>query len=129
MDEFVLRPQYHFRQSANGLLAWNVRRLINLSRGLPMVKLAIEQVAEMHENHWYTHEVPTPNSILEHLQLIEAADLRYPIIIDQAGRLMDGMHRLCKAKLQGQERIDCVQFTQDPKPDYIDCDPRDLPYD
>ena len=42
---------------------------------------------------------------------------------------MDGMHRVVKAYLQGQSTIKAVQFTKDPKPDYIDVDPKALPYD
>ena len=42
---------------------------------------------------------------------------------------MDGMHRAVKAYIQGHNTIKAVRFTQDPAPDYIDVDPKDLPYD
>ena len=58
-----------------------------------------------------------------------AADLAYPIILDSAGRVMDGMHRVSKALMQGATQIAAVQFEQDPAPDYVDCDPDLLPYD
>ncbi|MOA54550.1 hypothetical protein D3C78_1781890 [compost metagenome] len=58
-----------------------------------------------------------------------AADLAYPIILDSEGRVMDGMHRVSKALMQGATHIDAVQFEQDPAPDYVDCDPDALPYD
>ncbi len=60
--------------------------------------------------------------------LIKETDLNYPIILSSDGRVMDGMHRVAKALLEGQETIEAVQFSQDPKPEYKDVHPDDLPY-
>ena len=126
-----IRPQYHFRPAPEGLLAWDVRRLVRLSRGLPVQAVPLAQLAELDSEHWYGHGNirPTVRSIVEHCQLMLAADLAYPIILDSAGRVMDGMHRVSKALMQGHTHIDAVQFGQDPVPDYVDCDPDSLPYD
>jgi hypothetical protein len=56
-------------------------------------------------------------------------DLSCPVILSSDGRVMDGMHRICKALLQGLDEVDAVRFNQDPEPDYIGVDPEDLPYD
>lgn len=125
----TLRAQYHFRQSESGLLAWDVRTLVRLTRDHPVRELAVADIAELDANHWYAHAVPTCRSILEHLQLVQDADLSFPIILDQAGRVMDGMHRVCKAAMLGLETIPAVQFTTDPPPDHIDRHPDSLPYD
>jgi hypothetical protein len=42
---------------------------------------------------------------------------------------MDGMHRICKALVEGLSDIETVRFRQDPEPDYVGLDPDDLPYD
>jgi hypothetical protein len=68
-------------------------------------------------------------SMVEHIRLVETADLRFPIILSSEGRVMDGMHRVVKALLAGRATIDAVRFTADPEPDYIDVDPNQLPYD
>ena len=34
----MVRPQYHFRSSPGGLLAWGVRRLIRIASGLPFAR-------------------------------------------------------------------------------------------
>ena len=60
--------------------------------------------------------------------MIEETDLRYPIILSSDGRVMDGMHRVAKALLEGQETIETVKFSQDPEPDHKDVHPDDLPY-
>ncbi|MCS3459742.1 hypothetical protein [Aeromonas sp. BIGb0445] len=126
-----IRAQYHFRPAPEGLLAWDVRRLVRLSRALPVRAVPLAQIAELDSVHWYGHGgvQPTVRSIVEHCQLMLAADLAYPIILDSAGRVMDGMHRVSKALMQGATHIDAVQFGQDPMPDFVDCDPDTLPYD
>ena len=126
-----IRAQYHFRPAPEGLLAWDVRRLVRLSRTLPVRSLPLSQITELDSEHWYGHGSvrPTVRSIAEHCQLMLAADLAYPIILDSAGRVMDGMHRVSKALMQGATQIAAVQFEQDPAPDYVDCDPDMLPYD
>lgn len=125
-----IRPQYHFRQTEDGLLAWDVRRLIELSKNLSVKMVIANDFAELDADHWYFHgnASPTCRSIIEHRLLMDACDLSYPIILDQEGRVMDGMHRICKAVINRVEQIPAVQFSEDPEPDYINCDPEKLPY-
>jgi hypothetical protein len=126
----MLRAQYHLRHSERGLLAWSVRRLVALSTNLPIRKIEVASIAELDEDHWYSHgsAIPTCKSVVEHCSLIVDADLSYPIILDQAGRVMDGMHRVCKALMQGVGELPAVQFMQDPEPDYVGQSPETLPY-
>ena len=44
-----LRQQYHFRQSENGLLAWDVLRLIKLSESFEVVQIPLSEIAELEE--------------------------------------------------------------------------------
>jgi len=126
-----IRPQYHFRDTGSGIDAWDVRRLIKLSEGFPVKEIDPATLPELDQNHWYMHisDVPTPRSMLEHMKLIDASDLAFPIILDASGRIMDGMHRVCKAVMQHTTKLPAVQFTLDPEPDFKNCDPRELPYD
>ena len=41
-----IRAQYHFRDSPEGLLAWDVRRLVRRSRGLPVQAVPLAQITE-----------------------------------------------------------------------------------
>lgn len=67
-----IRPQYHFRPAPEGLLAWDVRRLVRLSRELPVQAVPLSQIAELDSVHWYGHGSvkPTVRSIIEHCQLM-----------------------------------------------------------
>lgn len=126
-----MRKQYHFRPSERGLLAWDVHRLIELSRELPSRPVRVEGIAEIDEVYWFDddEERPTCRRILDHMRLIEAVDPAYPIILSADGRVMDGMHRVMRALLEGRDTLDAVRFEVDPEPDYVGCRPRDLPYD
>ena len=48
------------------------------------------------------------------------ADLKYPIILDDDGYVMDGRHRITKALFQGKKSIRFVRFKKMPSPDYYE---------
>jgi hypothetical protein len=74
-------------------------------------------------------ESATWRVMVEHVRLIEEAELGFPIILSATGAVMDGMHRVGKAVLQGRDTIEAVQFDEDPEPDHIGLGPKELPYD
>jgi hypothetical protein len=125
-----VRKQYHFTPSAEGLMAWDVERLIELSKSLPRRMVALSSIREIDEVYWFDDEKerPTCRKVLAHMDLIDRVDLSYPIILGADGRVMDGMHRVAKTLLQGNEAIEAVRFERDPEPDYVGCRPQDLPY-
>ena len=71
---------------------------------------------------------PTVRSIVDHLRLIEAVEPSWPIILGPDGRVMDGMHRVARALLEGRGSVAAVRFDVLPEPDFRDCRPEDLPY-
>lgn len=125
-----MRRQYHFRESEKGLLAWDVHRLIELSSGLPVEQVPLSAITELDETFWYGLEgdKPTCRSVALHAGLMEQVDLSHPIILSSEGRVMDGMHRVCRALMLGLESIPAVRFQSDPEPDHIGVKPDDLPY-
>ncbi len=125
-----MRKQYHFWPSEAGLLAWDVDRLVRLSKDLPRIRVAPASIRELDEVYWFDDgdERPTCRKVLLHLRLIQEADLAYPIILGADGRVMDGMHRVARAVLEGRDALEAVRFERDPEPDYVGRAPRDLPY-
>src|SRR5438094_109738 len=69
------------------------------------------------------------SSFAAHLRLVEETELAYPIIRAADGAVMDGMHRVIKALVQGRETVDSVQFAADPAPDYVGRRPDELAYE
>jgi hypothetical protein len=126
----MMRAQYHFRQSPHGLRAWDVHRLVEHSRSFSRERVPLSSITEIEEPYW-AHENTrqlTCREIVGHASLMLDCDLAFPIILSSDGRVMDGMHRVCKALLLGFHEIDAVRFVQDPAPDYIGVHPDDLPY-
>lgn len=126
-----MRKQYHLRRSASGLLAWDVDRLIERTARLPPMEVPLDSIRELDEPFWFGGEgdVPTCRAVADHARLISETDLRYPIILGADGRVMDGMHRVAKAYLQGRGTILAVRLEVDPEPDFVGVDEEALPYD
>jgi hypothetical protein len=124
------RKQYYFRQSSRGLLAWDVDRLVALTKQFPRFEMPLAAIRELDGCFSSEHDdTLTWRNVAEHASMIEAADLNFPIILSRDGSVMDGMHRVAKALLLGRTTIEAVQFTDDPAPDYTDVHPHELPFD
>lgn len=124
-----MRKQYYFRQSPRGLLAWDIDRLVDLTRDLPVRPVPLTLIRELNESIFGEDEPPTGRWFAAHARLVFEAELIYPIIRAADGAVMDGRHRVTKALMLGRETIDAVQFAIDPAPDYVGCRPEELPYD
>ena len=123
-----MRKQYYFRSSERGLLAWDVDRLCDLSRHLPRKNIPLGEIRELDEPCGGEDAKLTWRQIVEHMQLINEADLSHPIILSADGHVMDGRHRVAKAAASGRDFVEAVQFETDPAPDYVGCSPDELPY-
>ena len=126
-----MRKQYHFRPSERGLLAWDVDRLVALTKDLPRIQVPLSAIRELDEPYWFSggDGDATCRAIVEHAQNMNEADLAFPVVLSSDGRVMDGMHRVGKALLRGLTSIEAVRFERDPEPDYVGVSPEDLPYD
>ena len=124
-----MRKQYYFRPSPAGLLAWDVDRLVELSRKFTVRAVPLQQIRELDAAVFGADEAPTWRSFAAHCRLVQEAELRYPIIRAADGAVMDGMHRVSKALIEGRDIIEAVQFDTDPVPDYVGRQPDELPYD
>lgn len=125
-----MRKQYHNRAVGVDRHYWDVHKLIRALHDQVPIDVPLADIAEIHENWWYQEPgvAPTPQSFADHMKLVQAADPIYPIILCADGRLMDGMHRVVKALIAGQNTIQAVKFDVTPPPDFININLDDLPY-
>ena len=125
-----MRKQYHLWPAGTAFDAWDVDRLIQLSRGLPVHAVAVDSVREVDSAYWFDSSAPGPTvrAVVEHARLMLDADLSFPVILGPDGRVMDGMHRIARAMLEGTAEVSAVRLPVLPEPDYRDCQPADLPY-
>ncbi len=126
-----MRAQYHLRKSPRGLLAWDVRKLLTHTQGLEPEEVPLSAIRELDEPFWYDAEgdAPTCRSVAQHARLVEEAELCYPILLDPEGRVMDGMHRVCKALNLDHKAIRAYRLRELPPPDFIGVPAEELPYD
>lgn len=128
-----MRKQYHLRRSAigRGVDAWDVDRLIVLSADLSVGQVPLTSIAEVESVYWFDldRRRPTVRAVVDHIRLIEEVDPSFPIILGPDGRVLDGMHRIARAMLEGRDTIDAVIFSELPDPDHRNCHPGDLNYE
>ena len=97
---------------------WLTRRLWDLSKDLPVIEFEVASFNCFDEDVWFgSQHKPTVNKVLEHYRKIEKARFDFPIILSQDGSIFDGIHRICRAQLDGRKNIPAVQFEMDPAPD------------
>jgi len=126
-----MRQQYHSKWVNGQRYVWDVNSLVLKVKNLPVTDVLLDNIAELDENYWFDQEEgPTPivRQIALHAKLINDCDLTHPIILHADGSLMDGMHRCCKALIEGHKVIKAIQFKADPPPDFINPDWSSLPY-
>jgi hypothetical protein len=126
-----MRKQYHIRNSERGLLAWDVDRLRRLTPRQKPVDLRLDAIRELDEVFWFSGDgdAPTCRRVAEHAKLIHETSLDHPIIVDPEGRVMDGMHRVCKALIGGLNTIKAVKLPAMPEPDFVGVPIDQLPYE
>lgn len=122
----ALGEHSHSRENSDGTFAgWNVKRLWQLSKTLPVENKPIQAFQEAIDKWISFDSVEQPDGRMtasidiEHFYRIKRASLKYPIILDMDGRIMDGMHRLMKTYLSDRSIILVVQFTKTPDPDIV----------
>ena len=125
-----MRKQYNFWPGMDGLDAWDVDKLIELSADFPILEIPIEEIWEVDTAYWSTGNDSklTVRDFADHFKLMIETDLSYPVILNVDGRVMDGMHRIAKALAEGHKTIKAVRFNYHLVPDFVDCDPEQLPY-
>ncbi|HET6418344.1 MAG TPA: hypothetical protein VFG22_18755 [Polyangiales bacterium] len=103
---------------------------VERSAELTPIDVPLPEIRESDVAFWFDADgdEPTCQRVAPHAKLMSETDLSFPIILSQDGRVMDGMHRLCKALIEGRDTIQAVQFEVDPEPDYVSVPSDELPY-
>lgn len=101
---------------------WLISKLWEITKGFLIKDILIENIKELDQVTWFDNDynqLPTCRQVAEHAKQIYNVEFNYPIILSAEGKVMDGMHRICKAYLLGRETIKAVQFNENPNPDEI----------
>ena len=99
------------QQCRLGNNVWYIARLITLAKDLDVMEIPLN-----HLNVYYTYDNLTLRDMVMHINAVNNSNLKYPIILDEDGELMDGRHRIMKAIVEGKETIKAVRFSTNPNP-------------
>ncbi|AZN39829.1 chromosome partitioning protein ParB [Paenibacillus albus] len=119
MDELLARMKHKHGRSIDGQQHyWDVEKLWELSKGLPVHRIKIDSIKELDQDCWFngSRSTPTPTirSVMLHCKRIIDANMEYPILLCSDGQLIDGGHRIAKALIDDQDEIDAVFITLPP---------------
>jgi len=93
-----------------GKNTWSVDRLIQLSKDFKVFKIPVDGL------NVYTKYDITLRQLVAHIKAVQKADLKFPIILDEDGEILDGRHRIMKAILEGKSYVLAVRFGLNPTP-------------
>lgn len=94
---------------SDGDYTWRVSTLWKLVEGQEPKKVKLKSLPKFDARVWANSIRHVSTAwILDHARRINEADLSYPIILSPLGEVMDGCHRIEKARRDGLEEIDAV---------------------
>jgi hypothetical protein len=116
-----MRRHFYFRPHGDLFDARDVARLVELTKMIPVVEMDLASLSDIDSAYWLGADgsAPTVRTLVRQVELTLNADLTYPIILASNAKVMDGMHRVARALLEGHATIRSVQFRVDPEPDYV----------
>ncbi|WP_372378440.1 chromosome partitioning protein ParB [Vibrio natriegens] len=100
---------------------WIIERIWQLAESLPIEEIPIDQINGPDEVTWFNVNGPLPTcrEIALHCKRINEADLSYPVILTSDYRVFDGMHRIAKKIMMGEQTIQVRRFRQNPEADEV----------
>ena len=97
---------------------WDLQNVWDLSQAFEIKEIEVVKLWDERYSKVFCwldeNEEITNLFFLHHLKRIMSADLEYPIILSEERYILDGVHRLMKAKYLGVKKIKYVQFNKDP---------------
>lgn len=97
---------------------WDLNKIWELSKDFEVKEIKVNELWDERYSKvfcWLDKDEELTNLFfLHHLKRVLNADLDYPIILSEERYILDGVHRLMKAKHLGIKTIKYVQFKKDP---------------
>lgn len=105
---------------ALGNRAWHIETIWQAASHCPVEDALIDAIEELDEDCWFEGDgrVPTVRAVADHANRINKADLDRPIILSSDGHVLDGMHRVARALLDGHQTVKAQRLPVDPSPDW-----------
>lgn len=95
----------------DGNKAWVMAKVVEAAKDLPVFDLPLAHI-DISVEPWSGSN--TVQNLAYHVKRAEMSDLKYPIILNDSGYIMNGWHRILKALVEGRESIKAVRFEVTP---------------
>lgn len=105
---------------ALGNRAWHIETIWQAAALCPVEDALIDAIEELDEDCWFEGDgrIPTVRAVADHARQINEADLERPIILSSDGHVLDGMHRVARALLEGRQIVKAQRLPVEPAPDW-----------
>jgi hypothetical protein len=101
---------------ALGDRAWYVESVWKAAQDLPVEQVPIAAIREVDEDCWFNSRPATVRAVVDHAKRILAVDHDIPVILASDGQVLDGMHRIARAVLEGRGTVPLVACGSIPTP-------------
>ena len=98
---------------------WRIETLWRAAEGQEARSVALDDIPWREDGCYVLGEPPTWLAFAQHVARVHDANLEYPIILGPAGEVVDGMHRIVRAFMDGRGAIDAVRLPRMPPPDRV----------
>ena len=110
----------HARMLDGKRYVWHVDRLWALASDIAPCQVQVNSLSALDSDCWFGDWCePTLRNVADHARRIYEADLSYPILLGPEREVLDGVHRLAKAYLEGRPTVNAIAFKELPNPDSI----------
>jgi hypothetical protein len=104
---------------SEGDRAWYVETVWAAAEGVAVEQVPVDSLLEVDEDCWFRGQPATVREVVRHAQRILEADTELPVILSSDGHVLDGMHRISRALLDGRSTVPAQRLVNDPDPDWL----------
>jgi len=102
-------------QFTTGEKMWDATTLVEAAKDEPTFRLPLIAI-DLNVKAWSCENML---NFAQHFKRVEDTDLKYPVILDQFGYIVDGWHRVIKALVLGKQSILAKRLRSMPEPDDV----------
>ena len=96
---------------------WRIETLWKAAEREAVIEQPLDGLPWRDDGCFILGDAPTWGAFADHCRRVADSELRYPIILSPDGEVMDGMHRIVRATLEGRKTLPAVRLKAYPAPD------------
>ena len=102
---------------------WSLEHIWEISNDIAIENISVDYLWDKMYKDIYVwldeNEELSNKHFIHHMGRVLEADMNYPIVLSEEDYILDGVHRLLKAKYYGLKTITCRRFITDPVPNVL----------